>query len=245
VCPVSILGVEVDDRDGDEVLAAVAGAVGRGLPFTVFYVNAHTMNISVDTPELREALRRSEFVLNDGVGVAIAARLRGRSFRENLNGSDFNLRLLELAAGEGWPVFFLGGRPGVAATAARNVRERIPTLDVVGTRDGFGGDPAADVAAIAAAGAKLVMVAMGNPMQELWLTDHLAETGAVVGIGVGAFFDFQASEVVRAPGWMNRLGVEWVFRLAQEPARLWRRYVIGNPLFLARVVRDIWGPGSR
>ena len=80
------------------------------------------------------------------------------------------------------------------------------------------------------------MAAMGNPLQEKWLDRHLAETGARIGVGVGAFFDFAAGEVVRAPAWMNRLGIEWIFRLAQEPKRLWRRYVVGNPVFLWRVL---------
>jgi N-acetylglucosaminyldiphosphoundecaprenol N-acetyl-beta-D-mannosaminyltransferase len=81
------------------------------------------------------------------------------------------------------------------------------------------------------------MTAMGNPLQEKWLAEHLPATGARLGVGVGAFFDFAAGEVARAPAWMNKWGVEWMFRLAQEPRRLWRRYVVGNPLFLARALK--------
>jgi exopolysaccharide biosynthesis WecB/TagA/CpsF family protein len=83
-----------------------------------------------------------------------------------------------------------------------------------------------------------LMVAMGNPLQERWIARHLTATGARLGVGVGAFFDFSAGVVPRAPAWMNRAGVEWAYRLAQEPRRMWRRYLIGNPLFLARVLRE-------
>ncbi len=128
----------------------------------------------------------------------------------------------------------------MAARAATELRERIQGLQVAGTHTGY--FPPEDSAAVAehirATGARALMVAMGNPLQEMWLDRHLEATGARIGIGVGAFFDFAAGEVPRAPAWMNRFGVEWVYRLWQEPRRMWRRYVLGNPLFLARVIME-------
>jgi exopolysaccharide biosynthesis WecB/TagA/CpsF family protein len=174
-------------------------------------------------------------VLGDGAGIAIAARVQGDRFPANLNGSDFNPVILEEAAARGWPVYFLGARPGVAERAADGLRRRINALDIAGLHDGYFQDNDAVVAAIKASGASVVMVAMGNPRQELWLRDHLDETGARLGVGVGAFFDFSAGQVRRAPAWMNRMGIEWLYRLAQEPARMWRRYIVGNPVFLWRV----------
>jgi exopolysaccharide biosynthesis WecB/TagA/CpsF family protein len=119
------------------------------------------------------------------------------------------------------------------------MRERYPALKVAGARDGYWspGSDAEVATEIRSSGAEVVMAALGNPLQERWLAAHLEDTGARLGVGVGAFFDFAAGEVARAPAWMNRLGVEWVFRLLQEPRRLWGRYVVGNPLFLARVLR--------
>ncbi len=137
-------------------------------------------------------------------------------------------------------MFFLGAAAGVAERASEVLKQRFGDLVVAGARDGFfGPDESSAVAAeIAASGAAVVMVAMGNPLQERWLEEHLATTGARLGVGVGAFFDFTAGRVARAPAWMNRFGIEWIYRLVQEPQRMWRRYVLGNPRFLWRVMAE-------
>jgi exopolysaccharide biosynthesis WecB/TagA/CpsF family protein len=233
------LGVEIDRLRGDEVIREVRERVARRERLTVMYANAHTLNIAAADERLRSVLNESDLVLNDGSGVGMAARLRGLPFHENLNGSDFNLRLLRTAAAEGWRVFLLGGRPGVAEWAAASIRAELPSLDVAGARHGFARDPAGDAAAVRASGADILLVALGNPRQELWLADRFAESGALLGVGVGAFLDFQAGVVPRAPRWMNRLGIEWTHRLAREPGRLWRRYLLGNPLFLYRVLSEL------
>ena len=142
-----------------------------------------------------------------------------------------------IAAGHGWRVFFLGSAPGVTARAAERLCAEIPGLCVAGTLDGFSiwKAEAETLAAIRAARTDVLVIGMGNPAQEKWLARHFDETGARLGVAVGGYFDFAASVRVRAPAWVTRVGVEWIFRLVQEPRRLWRRYVIGNPEFLARV----------
>jgi exopolysaccharide biosynthesis WecB/TagA/CpsF family protein len=179
-------------------------------------------------------------VLNDGKGVMLAARLSRRRFPADLNGNFFSPLVLHLAADRGWPVYFLGGGPGVAERAAEIVRGRLPALDVVGTHDGYFAPEDEDevIQAIRDSGAAILFVAMGNPAQEWWLERCLDKTGARVGFGVGAFFDFQAGAVARAPGWMNRIGLEWIHRLVVEPRRMWRRYIVGNPRFMTRVLRS-------
>jgi exopolysaccharide biosynthesis WecB/TagA/CpsF family protein len=196
------------------------------------------LNLAASDAAYRQVLSGASIVLNDGAGIALAARINGDRFPANLNGSDFNPEILGLAARNGWPVFFLGAKPGVAERAAAAMRERYPALQVAGCRDGYWAPPEtpAVVETVRASGATVVMTAMGNPLQEKWLAEHLPATGARLGVGVGAFFDFAAGEVARAPAWMNKWGVEWMFRLAQEPRRLWRRYVVGNPVFLVRVL---------
>jgi len=236
---IEVLGVPVAKLRPDEALAALARLHDDAGPGLVAYANAHTLNLAASDPSYRELLREAALVLNDGAGIGIAARLNGERFPANLNGSDFNPLILQLAAQRGWPVFLLGARPGVAERAAAGLVARYPALDIAGTRDGYWppGDDAEVAAAIRVTGATLVMAALGNPLQERWLAGHLGATGARLGVGVGAFFDFAAKEVPRAPAWMNRFGLEWVFRLLQEPRRLWRRYLVGNPVFVARVVR--------
>lgn len=235
-----VLGVTVARLDPEAALSEIERLYEKGEAASVVHVNAHTLNLAAEDPSYRAILNRAHLVLNDGKGIMLAARLQGSGFPADLNGNFFSPRLLTLAASRGWPVYFLGAAPGVAAAAANRLTGRIPALKVVGVRDGlFGRDRDAEVAeGVRAAGADLVLVALGNPLQERWLDRWLPVTGARIGTGVGAFFDFQAGAVQRAPGWMNRLGLEWAHRLALEPRRMWRRYLIGNPLFVVRAARS-------
>lgn len=235
---IDVLGIPVAKLTPDAALAEISWIHDNDVPSLVAYANAHTLNLASTDPAYKQVLLRAPIVLNDGSGIAIAARMNGDRFPANLNGSDFNPLILGLAAERSWPVYFLGARQGVAERAAQAMKARYPALQVAGCRDGYWAphQHGSVAAAIRAAGASVVMAALGNPLQEKWLDAHLPATGARIGVGVGAFFDFAAGEVPRAPAWMNRAGIEWVFRLAQEPRRLWRRYVVGNPVFLARVL---------
>jgi exopolysaccharide biosynthesis WecB/TagA/CpsF family protein len=236
---VTILGVPISSLTGDQALRVIGELPEHGTCQTLAYVNAHTLNLAADVPALRRSLRRSSLVMNDGVGLNLAARMRGERFPENLNGSDFTVRLLQLAAAREWGVFFLGGEPGVAVLAASRLESQIEGLRVVGVAHGFTGESDELLAErVRRSGASLLIVALGCPTQELWLDRNLEASGALVGIGVGAFLDFAAGRVRRAPHWMNTLGLEWCFRLLLEPKRLWRRYLFGNPVFLLRAWRD-------
>ncbi|HEY7875337.1 MAG TPA: WecB/TagA/CpsF family glycosyltransferase [Actinomycetota bacterium] len=237
---VEILGVPIARLDVATALDEVERLYEMPGPQIVAYANAHTLNLAYGDPSYRELLRDAGIVLGDGAGVMLAARVNRAPLPVNLNGSDFNPRILERAADRGWPVYLLGAADGVAERAAERWTRALPGLDVVGTRHGF--TPRASwgelAASVKATGAGLVMVAMGNPLQERWLEEQLPASGARLGVGVGAFFDFSTGQVPRAPAWMNRAGIEWVYRLYQEPRRMWRRYVLGNPLFLARVAKE-------
>lgn len=244
---ISILGVEVTAMSRTEALRRVEALADAPAAAIVAFVNAHTVNVAVRDRRFRSALGAADLVLNDGIGVQIAARLQGRCFRENLNGSDFLPHVLDVAAQRGWRVFLLGGRAGVAQAAADAARRARPTLDVCGARDGFF-DPSESptvAAEVNRSGADVLLVGMGNPAQELWLSEWLPRTGARLGIGVGAFFDFQSGTLPRAPRLMSRAGVEWAYRLAREPRRLARRYLLGMPLFLLRVVAERLLPRTR
>ncbi len=232
-----VLGVEVAALERDDALDAVERLLLSPRAASVGFVNAHTITVAQRHEAYLHALRETDLLLNDGAGLALAARLNGERFPANLNGTDFTPQLLARAAERGWRVFLFGGRPGVADTAARRLADQIPGLMVVGTADGYTLDDEQAVEKIRAAGTDLLLVAMGNPLQELWLTAHLPATGARLGVGVGAFLDFAAGRVRRAPLWMRRASLEWLYRLAIEPRRLFNRYVVGIPVFLAQVLR--------
>ncbi len=237
---IEISGVPVVRLTPRGALDAVEELAQTVPPVMVAHVNVHTLNLAAADDSYKELLRATDLVLNDGKGIMLGARLLRTPLPADLNGNFFSPLLLELAAGRGWPVYFLGAKPGVAERAAAIVAGRIPDLTVAGARDGyFTSDEEEEVAAaIRASGAKVVLVGLGNPRQERWLARWLGSTGALVGSGVGAFFDFQTGEVARAPDWMNRMGLEWVHRLAKEPRRMWHRYLVGNPRFLWRVARE-------
>jgi exopolysaccharide biosynthesis WecB/TagA/CpsF family protein len=241
-----IQGVCFERLDPDEALVRIERLHDDDTPRVVAYANAHTVNLAAKDPAYRDVLRRAALVLNDGKGVMLAARILGAAFPADLNGNFFTPLLLERAAARSWPVFFFGARPGVARRVADRLSERIAGLEIVGVRDGYvspGGDQEV-VEAIRSSGAEVVLVALGNPRQERWLDRYLAASGARLGVGVGAFFDFQAGEVKRAPAWMNALGLEWLHRLGLEPRRMWRRYLLGNPLFVLRALRARLFPGA-
>ncbi|MBA3430851.1 MAG: WecB/TagA/CpsF family glycosyltransferase [Actinobacteria bacterium] len=237
---IEILGVEVARSEPGAALAEIERLYDDEAPAFVAHANAHTLNLASQDASYRLVLQAANLVLNDGKGVMLAALLKGAPLSADLNGNFFSPKVLELAAARGWPVYFLGAGPGVAARAAEGLTRRIPDLRIAGVRDGFFGAEQEDevTAEIRRSGAGLLFVGLGNPLQERWLARCLEATGARLGVGVGAFFDFQAGTVQRAPAWMNRLGIEWVHRLLLEPRRMWRRYIVGNPVFIWRVLGE-------
>ena len=237
---IEIMDVPLASLAPEGALAEVVRLYEQDAPAQVVYVNAHGLNLAYEDHSFGALLRNADLVLNDGKGVLLAARLLKRRFPADLNGNFFSPQVLHLAAHKRWPVFFLGAAPGVAPRAVEILRERIAGLRIVGTRDGYFKPEEEDevIQSIRDSGAGILFVAMGNPAQELWIERCLEKTGARVGFGVGAFFDFQTGTVTRAPTWMNRMGLEWVHRLYKEPGRMWRRYLIGNPRFIARVLRS-------
>lgn len=239
---ITLLGIRVASMTSDQALQELAALHDAATPAVVAFANAHALNVGSDDRAFAGLLERSvDLLLNDGSGLSIAAALHGERFPANLNGTDFTPRVLDLAAARGWSVYLLGGRPGVADLARERLSGRHPGLRIVGADHGFiEDDPVDDVTArIRETGADLLLVGMGNPLQEYWLVANLPATGARLGFGIGAFIDFSAGAVRRAPGWMRRARIEWLYRLALEPERMWQRYVVGNPMFLARVGKEV------
>lgn len=233
-----ILGVPIDRLSRADALARVGDALDAASPAMVAYVNAHSVNVAQRRPDYLGILQKADLVLNDGVGVRIAARLHHVPVVDNLNGTDFNPEILRIAAERDLGVYLFGGRPGVATAAGEVLAERIPGLRIVGATHGH--RPSSDYLGVAAdvrrTGAEVLFVGLGNPLQELWLNRYQSISGSVLGVAVGGFLDFSAGVVPRAPGWVQELGLEWGWRLAQEPRRLFGRYVVGNPVFLTRVM---------
>ncbi len=207
----------------------------------VFFMNAHCCNVRRKNKDYARAVAAADFLLPDGVGVSLAAKMAGQDLTANLNGTDFVPHLLARAARQGKSVFLFGGKPGTAAAAAAKLIHMTPHLRIAGTRDGYEGaaDTEEAIAQINESDADIVLVAMGVPMQELWLHKNAHRLNAPLTLAVGALFDFLAGNVIRAPKIVRRARMEWVWRLAMEPRRMAKRYLAGNFTFLAHAAKTV------
>lgn len=233
-----VLGTPVLVVDGGTAVRIIDDRIRRGEPTGVAFLNAHLANVATRESDVADALQRF-LVLNDGIGVDLASHiLYGKPFPENLNGTDFTSRLLETTE-HALRIFLIGGRASVVERAAAVIRQRWPTHFIVGYHHGYFSDNEENgiAATISALAPSLILVAMGNPRQERWIAKHAMKMNTCA-MAVGAYFDFLTGEISRAPFWMRRARLEWVYRLFLEPRRMWKRYLIGNFVFLARVVRE-------
>jgi exopolysaccharide biosynthesis WecB/TagA/CpsF family protein len=233
-----LLGLRVDAMPPAEAVEKIRTTWRVGAKARVFFVNAHCMNTSAQSKAYREALEQAEYVLPDGSGVLLAAKMLNLPIWDNLNGTDLTPMLCEAAAQDGRSIYLLGAEPGVAEQAAGVLQQRYPNLRIAGIQHGFFKPEETDavIAKINAAHPDMLIVAMGVPNQELWITQHFHELNVPVCIGVGALLDFLSNRFPRAPRMWRTLGIEWMYRLLKEPKRLWRRYLIGNVTYMSRVV---------
>lgn len=223
-----------------EAVTEIEQAVDSHKVSTVAFVNPDCLNKTFSDPDYLQILQNCDRVYPDGIGITIAGKILGTPLRENVNGTDMLPFLCAMAAKRDFPLFLFGAKPGVAELMARNLTQKYQ-VQIAGVQHGYF-DPATDspaiVAAINASGAKLVLVALGAPAQEKWIAAYQSQIRTGVLLGVGGLFDFYSGQTKRAPRWLRELGLEWSYRILQEPGRMWKRYVIGNPLFLLRVVRS-------
>jgi len=196
------------------------------------------MNLAHDLPWFHSFLKDSVFTYCDGEGVRLAARLLGRRIPERIVFSDWIVDVCRTAAEEQAGVFVLGGTEDVATAAAYELRRRIPGIALVGYHHGFldSVTHATVLDRINASGARILIVCMGMPLQERWILDHFPRLSVPLVLNGGSALDYVAGMKKRCPPWMGAIGMEWAYRLFQEPGRLWKRYLLGNPRFIIRVL---------
>jgi len=220
----TFLGVPVDDLTPEEAVARMVAFVRGGEPRRVVTVNPEFLMLARSNDRFRAALRSADLALADGVGLSIAARLRGRRLRGRVTGIDTLTRFAAASAREGFRLYLLGAREGVAERAGAVLAGANPGLVIAGAYAGTP-DPSADAELrerIRAAEPDALFVAYGAPAQDEWIARNLAALGVPLAMGVGGSFDFLAGVVPRAPRALQRLGLEWLYRLWRQPWR-WRR----------------------
>jgi N-acetylglucosaminyldiphosphoundecaprenol N-acetyl-beta-D-mannosaminyltransferase len=217
-----VLGVPFDSVRLKEAAQRVASLVASGGAHLVVTANPELVMAAHRDPRVMEVVRQAALVVADGIGVVWASRRLGTPLPERVPGIELMDALCGLAALQGWPVFLLGGLPGVADRAALALQRRHPGLRVAGTHHGYFRDDEPVVRAVAGSGARLLFCGLGSPRQELWLAENVDRLGVRVAMGVGGSLDVLAGRSARAPAWLRRLHLEWLYRLLREPWR-WRR----------------------
>ncbi len=232
---VNILGVDVDAVTMAEAVDVVRRAMDTRAGVMVATANAEMLMRATHDEELRRILNASALVVPDGAGTVWAARHLGHAMPERVAGYDLAQELLRCAPAEGRRIYFFGSAPGVAEKAKAKAEQLYPGIEIVGVRNGFfsPADNAAIIAEIRAARPDLLLVALGVPKQEKWIAAHLAELDVPVAIGVGGTLDVMAGVMKRAPHWMQRAKLEWLFRGLMQPKRAGR--LLALPKFVLKV----------
>jgi N-acetylglucosaminyldiphosphoundecaprenol N-acetyl-beta-D-mannosaminyltransferase len=238
----TILGVRVDAQRYDGAVARLLEASRGPETRRAHFATVHSVVEAARSAPVRDVFASAWMVCTDGLPLAWVARMRGHA-AERVCGPDMMLTLCDRGRELGLRHYFLGGAPGTADRLAQSLASRYPGLAVAGTgtppfREVSDAEDESMVAAINDSSPHIVWVGLGSPKQDLWAADHEAKLRCGLVLPVGAAFDFHSGRLRRAPGWMRRVGLEWLFRLAMEPRRLFRRYVVTNTRFVVLVARE-------
>ena len=246
---IHLLGVNIHNVSVDDVIGRMRDAVDNHQKVTFPYVNVHALNLAYENDEFRAILNNSEWVFCDGVGVKLAASLTGQQLNHRFTPPDWIDQLCQSAVENHWRLFFLGSEPGVADLAGHKLILRHPGLEIHshhGFFDHFGDENELVLDKINQSGAQVILVGMGMPLQERWVKENMYRIPkGYVFLPVGALFNYVAGTIKRGPRWLTDHGFEWLTRLVIEPKRLWHRYIIGNPLFFARILLHRLGLSSK
>lgn len=243
---VNILGVGISAVNLQQAVEEIDRWIANRAPQYVNVCAVHTVMECQRDPRLRRIVNASGLSTPDGMPLVWLSALSGHKHVSRVYGPDLMLAVCERAQATGRRQFFYGGAPGVADRLVRNLKARYPRLEIAGThappyRLADAEEDREVLDRINAAAPDIIWVGLGTPKQDYWVARHRALLDAPVLIAVGAAFDFHAGLLPQAPGWMQRIGLEWLFRLVQEPRRLAFRYLVYNPWFVLKVALQFAG----
>ncbi|MBX7172154.1 MAG: WecB/TagA/CpsF family glycosyltransferase [Pyrinomonadaceae bacterium] len=241
---IKVLGLPINNtsmKEAVDLISEKLHSTGSAVQFC--FVNADCANLSVKNTEYKAVLNRAQFVFADGIGMKIAGKLLKTGIKQNVNGTDLFPRLCEKLSGTGKKIFLLGAKPKIADAVANWVKTNFPETEVCGTQHGYysSEDEPRILQKINESQTDLLLVAFGAPRQDVWIAENLPNLKIKAAIGVGGLFDYFSGRIPRAPQWLREMGLEWFFRFYQEPRRMWRRYFLGNFVFLSRVILEKTG----
>ena len=236
---VQLFGAEVDALTFDQSMDEVFRLVDDPRPSQHVVLNAAKVVQMERDPKLLEIISSCDLVNADGISVVWASRMLGTPLPHRVTGIDLFAAILDRAATTGHSVYFLGATEAVLDRLVERYTNEFPSLKIAGYRDGYWDEDGVEavVEDVRAANPDFLFLAIPSPRKEFWLHEHLHELNVPFVMGVGGSFDVMAGQVKRAPGWVQQLGCEWLYRLSQEPGRMWKRYLVGNSRFLGLTLR--------
>lgn len=247
IAQVKFLGLRFHKMPQVEAVEAILRLTQTGRTYRVYFANAHSIEVASRNADFFTALKRSNLLLADGSGVLLGSRLAGHPLTHNLNGTDLIPALCQAASPQRpLSIFLLGAKPGIADKAAVTLAAQSKGVKIAGVQNGYFAETETPevLQRIRDAKPDVLLVAMGTPRQEIWIDKYSHQLPGVICIAVGGLFDFMAGQVPRAPKLFRNLGVEWVWRMMMEPDRLWKRYTIGNLVYLKvlsfSLIREVW-----
>lgn len=239
--PVKILGFKVDRITYDQLLIRIENFIQSKENHKFILLNPYLLLEARRSFEYADYIKNCDIITADGVGLILAGWVYAKPFPERVTGTDLMPKLAERAAQKGWKVYFLGAKPGIAEKAYQNLKSMYPKFNVVGIHHGYfsNNEEKKIVDEIKSKKPDILVVCLGAYKQERFIQKYQKEIAVPVAFGTGASFDFWAGRFKRAPRWMQKYGLEWLFRLIQEPKRLWKRYLIGNTIFMWLVFKEL------
>ena len=237
---VNIFDIHFDNLKMKEILSLIQSSIETNIKRRIYFVNADCLNKTFENKEYKDVLKNADIILPDGSGINMACNILKKPLIENLNGTDMLPLICNISSSNNYRIFLLGAKEGVANKMKEELEEKYPNIKIVGTHHGFLENNESELEVLEKINAlktDILFVAMGAPSQELFIEKHKDIINAKITLGVGGLFDFYSTNIKRAPLYIRELGFEWIYRMIQEPKRMWRRYILGNPLFLYRVFK--------
>lgn len=244
---VTLLGITINNITMGVAIETIFEWLNNETSKQICFVNADCVNIAHNNKAYMKVLGDADLCLADGIGLKLAGKFLSQGIAQNLCGTDVFPRLCQSISGTDVTLFLLGARSEAVEGVVDWIHVHYPGIKVCGYQHGYfqPEEESIIIQRIKNSGAQLLLVAFGVPKQDMWIHEHLKESGVRVAMGVGGLFDFYSGRIPRAPLWMREIGMEWLYRLIQEPGRMWKRYLVGNVVFMWRVFKAKFFPENR
>jgi N-acetylglucosaminyldiphosphoundecaprenol N-acetyl-beta-D-mannosaminyltransferase len=233
----NILGVDVCTVDMDQAISEAKSIIEKRIPGFIVAINPEKIMKAVSDESLKELLNTASLQIPDGIGILMASKIKGGNVKNRVTGIDLMMNLCNMASINGYSVYLLGAASGTADNAAKILKSIFPKLTIAGTHDGyFNNNDEKVIQEISKTNCDILFVAMGSPKQEYWIKSNVDKLNVPLLIGVGGSYDVICGNIKRAPLWMRKSGIEWLYRLICEPWRIKR--MISLPLFLLKALKS-------